>query len=131
MIRFYILIPFAISVIIFGAFLIFSIESPHQDSQINTMLDAVWWTVATVTTVGYGDVTPVTEAGRIVAIFYMFFGIGIFATIISAFATRYYEKHVAQEKKELENFIVEKLKTLEENQKKLKQKMDELIDSKK
>ncbi len=47
------------------------------------MLDAVWWTVATVTTVGYGDVVPVTDTGKIVAIFYMFFGIGVLALFLS------------------------------------------------
>jgi len=131
MVTVYVLIVVAIAVIIGGAFLMLAIESPHEDSKINTLLDAVWWTIATVTTVGYGDVTPVTDVGKIIAIFYMFFGIGIFATIFTVFITRYYEKQVAKEKKEMEDFFVEKLNTLEENQEKLQSKIDELIDSKK
>jgi len=42
---------------------------------MTTLLDALWWCVATVTTTGYGDVVPVTSVGRIVALVYMFFGI--------------------------------------------------------
>ncbi len=46
---FYLLLT-AAGTIIIGSFVIYSVESQHPDSQINSMLDAVWWTVATVTT---------------------------------------------------------------------------------
>jgi len=65
------LVLFAV-VIIIGTVAIFIVEAPI-DSQINTPLDALWWTVATITTVGYGDKVPETILGRIIAIFYMFF----------------------------------------------------------
>ena len=60
--------------IVIGSFAIYSVESDIPNSQIDSMLDAVWWTVATVTTVGYGDVVPVSDSGRILAIIFMFFG---------------------------------------------------------
>ena len=63
---FYLLFASA-AVIIIGTLLIYFVESPHENSQINSYLDAAWWTIATVTTVGYGDVFPVTVAGRILA----------------------------------------------------------------
>ena len=63
---------------------IFLIESPHEDAQITTLIDAFWWVSATVTTVGYGDVVPVTEMGRIMGIGLMFVGISIIGTIISS-----------------------------------------------
>jgi len=128
--NFNLLIIIAIVVVIFGSVVMFYIESPHEDSKINTMLDSVWWTVATVTTVGYGDFTPVTELGKIVAIFYMFFGIGIFATIITTFATKYYQKLVKCERKKVEDFFDKKFKIFEENQEKLLRRFDDLIDSK-
>jgi len=131
MIKFYSLIIVALAVIILGAFVMFTIESPHENSKIKTMSDAIWWTVATVTTVGYGDVTPVTEVGRLIAIFYMFFGIGIFAMILTSIASRYFQKLTEHEKKELEDFFVEKMNTLEENQEKLLRRFDDLVDSKK
>ena len=74
MVKFYsFLIGYAVIVFI-GSVMIFTIESGHPDSEINSMLDAVWWTVSTVTTVGYGDIELVTDTGIIMAIFYMFFG---------------------------------------------------------
>ena len=63
---------------------IYLIESPHEDAQITNLIDAFWWTTATVTTVGYGDVVPVTEIGRLMGIVLMFVGITIIGTFISA-----------------------------------------------
>ncbi len=63
---------------------IYLIESPHENAQITNLLDAFWWVSATVTTVGYGDVVPVTEMGRIMGIGLMFVGISIIGTMISA-----------------------------------------------
>ena len=63
---------------------IYLIESPHEDAQITNLIDAFWWAAATVTTVGYGDVVPVTELGRLMGIALMFVGISIIGTFISA-----------------------------------------------
>jgi len=63
---------------------IYLIESPHEDAQIKNLIDAFWWVSATVTTVGYGDVVPVTEIGRLMGIALMFIGISIIGTFISA-----------------------------------------------
>ena len=63
---------------------IYIIESPHEDAQITNLIDAFWWASATVTTVGYGDVVPITEAGRLIGIALMFVGISIIGVFISA-----------------------------------------------
>ena len=41
-------------------------------------MDALWWSLITVSTVGYGDIIPQTDTGRIVAAVLVFFGIGVF-----------------------------------------------------
>jgi voltage-gated potassium channel len=48
---------------------------------IDSPFDALWWGVVTLTTVGYGDVTPVTTEGRIAAMVLMLLGIGLFGAI--------------------------------------------------
>lgn len=50
------------------------------DSNIKTAEDAVWWSVVTITTVGYGDRFPVTSEGRFIGGVLMFAGVGLFAT---------------------------------------------------
>ena len=73
---------------ILGA-LIISIIEPEQ---FKRLADSFWWTIVTMTTVGYGDLAPQTFGGRILAIIIMFFGIILIAvvtgTISSIFTTR-------------------------------------------
>jgi voltage-gated potassium channel len=117
--------------VIIGSLAIYSVESGHPDSQINSMLDAVWWTVATVTTVGYGDVVPVTEIGQIVAIFYMFFGIGILALFISVLGTKFYKRRFEKEEKEIshaQKLILARMDDLEKNQENLQKDLRDLIE---
>lgn len=52
-----------------------------QNSQIETYLDAVYFTVSTLTTTGFGDITPVGDSGKIVSIVTMIFGITLFLNL--------------------------------------------------
>lgn len=67
-------------------------------SNIDTAEEAVWWTLTTMTTVGYGDLTPVTTLGRGVAILTMFSGIGVFGAFTALIASL-----LVQPKKESES----------------------------
>jgi voltage-gated potassium channel len=55
-------------------------------SIIKTAEDAVWWTLCTISTVGYGDLYPVTRAGRIVASLLLVLGVGIFGAMAGILA---------------------------------------------
>jgi voltage-gated potassium channel len=56
------------------------------DASIKTAEDAVWWAVATITTVGYGDMVPVSTEGRVVAAILMTAGVGLFGVFAAALA---------------------------------------------
>jgi voltage-gated potassium channel len=121
----------AAGTIVIGSIVMYLVESPHPDSQINSMLDSIWWTVATSTTVGYGDIIPVTQTGKIIAIFYMFFGIGMLAIFISVLGTSFYKKRFEKEEKEIshaQKLILDRMDDLEKNQEKLQKDLRELID---
>jgi voltage-gated potassium channel len=55
----------------------------NTNEGISTYKDAVWWAFSTITTVGYGDVAPQTDLGRIIAGVLMFIGICIFGILVS------------------------------------------------
>lgn len=128
--KLYFLLIASIAIVISGSMLILSIESGQPGSQINSELDAVWWTVSTITTVGYGDIVPVTDAGKIMAIFYMIFGLTILAIFLSALGTKFYKQQFEKNEKDLsltqEKFF-QRLDDLEKNQKKLQNDLRELI----
>ena len=82
----------ALFIIFVGGFAVFLAEHGHPGANITQYSDAVWWAVVTIATVGYGDYYPVTAAGRIIAIFMMISGVGIFALMVATFAKRRLEK---------------------------------------
>ena len=57
----------------------------------------MWWAAQTVTTVGYGDVTPANPAGRIIGVFVMLYGIA-FVTIFVAAITSIFVARAAEER---------------------------------
>ena len=121
--RLYSLLVVAAIVISIGSIAIFYIESPNEETQINSFLDAVWWTVSTVTTVGYGDIVPVTDAGKIMAIFYMIFGIGILAVFLSVLGTRIYKIRIEKNDQEIshaQKLILQRIDDLEKSIKEIR-----------
>ena len=55
-------------------------------SNINTFGDAIWWSIASVTTVGYGDKFPITPDGRFIASLLMVVGIALFSALTALMA---------------------------------------------
>ena len=108
-----------------------------SEPQVETFGDGIWWALVTITTVGYGDITPLTTLGRVVAGFLMILGLGLIATItaiVSAkFIQNYVDSHtnddVLEKLEELETEI-EKIEELEDNVlgklKELETEVDEL-----
>ena len=70
-------------VVVFSSVLILQFEKGAQPDKFDKPSDALWWSFVTMATVGYGDLAPVTLGGRVVAIFTMVVGIGIFGVFVS------------------------------------------------
>lgn len=71
--------------IVFFSLAFYFLESNHN-VKINSYLDALWWGMATATTTGYGDITPVTIQGKILGILLMLTGMAFFAMFTALFA---------------------------------------------
>nr|WP_321265977.1 ion transporter [uncultured Sulfurimonas sp.] len=83
---------FASIVISVSSVLIYVMEANNPDSPIDTLFEAVYWSIVTISTVGFGDITPVTEAGRLVAMVVIVAGIGVFSFTTSLIVTSFTEK---------------------------------------
>jgi voltage-gated potassium channel len=77
----------ALIVLSVSSALVLQFESKASDANITTGGGAMWWSVVTITTVGYGDEYPVTLPGRITAVFVMFTGVGIIGALASILAS--------------------------------------------
>ena len=76
-----------ICLLLFASTGIYFVEHNAQPDAFSSVPAAMWWAVATLTTVGYGDVTPVTILGKIFGGLVMIFGLGMFALPIGIMAT--------------------------------------------
>jgi voltage-gated potassium channel len=78
-----------------GAIGLFLVEGSIPDSKITNLGDAFWLAIVTITTVGYGDIYPVTVEGKIIACILMIFGIAILGLLISTFSASFIESRFA------------------------------------
>lgn len=76
----------AVIVMATSAVVVFDAEKAAPRRNIKTLGDALWWAVSTVTTVGYGDLYPVTPVGRVMATVLMLTGVTLVGTITAAVA---------------------------------------------
>ncbi len=74
-------------IIFLAALAVLDAERGAPEGNIATFDDAVWWALATVTSVGYGDTFPVTGAGRLIASALMITGIGLIGVVTASVAT--------------------------------------------
>lgn len=78
--------------------LIMPIPIVFVEPHIHSYADALWWTIVTTTTVGYGDMSPVTPIGRVIAVILMIFGIGLIGLVTSALTSVFIEKDQSRDK---------------------------------
>lgn len=85
-----------------GSFAIYFLEK-DSSTTIKSYGDALWWSIVTVTTVGYGDISPSTSAGRAIAVILMLSGIGFLSMLTSTVSTYFITKTDKKRKKILSN----------------------------
>lgn len=83
-----------------------------EKEQHLTTWDGVWWAVTTVTTVGYGDISPKTDGGRIIAMAIMLVGIGFVALLTAFIANRFV--HQQRETSAKEDQVLSELREIRE-----------------
>ena len=79
-------------------------EASSPDRNITNASDAVWWTIVTITTVGYGDKYPTTNPGRIIGVITMVVGVGLFGVLTGYLANSF----LAPQRKQQEDKSAEK-----------------------
>ena len=70
-----------------GALAVLDAESTSSEASITTLRDALWWSLATITTVGYGDKYPITVEGQLLAGVLMVTGISLFSAVAGVIAS--------------------------------------------
>jgi voltage-gated potassium channel len=95
-------------IVCFSSIAILHVET-DGDSNIRNAGDALWWSLTTVTTVGYGDRFPVTAEGRIIGAILMTAGVGLFA-IFTAYVASFF---VHTERVETHEELLERLDRIE------------------
>lgn len=117
------LLILVILVLILGVAIV-PVESGHK---IKTTGDGLWWAITTVTTVGYGDLVPVTPAGRVIGALLMVGGIVMFWLVIAIITAVFTQKQ--------EKYLVKKIKldleSINNKLYRLEKKLDYLIKEKK
>jgi voltage-gated potassium channel len=114
----------AFIVLVVTSVLVLQFESHGRDANIQSGWDALWYSIVTITTVGYGDLYPVTVGGRIAGIFIMIAGVGIISALASIFASVLLGRTAQQEQQE--QLMQARMAAIEQNFNTIEQKLDNL-----
>jgi voltage-gated potassium channel len=93
--------------VLFATIAVYEVERNHTGANIRSAGDALWWSFATITTIGYGDHYPVTAGGRIVAVVLVVFGLSFFGTFTAYVASFFLEKTQLKEESDIHRLIGE------------------------
>ena len=82
----------AVLLLLVSGFLMYSVENPVQPEKFPNIFASLWWAVATLTTVGYGDIYPITTLGKIISGIVAVLGIGLIALPTGIISAGFIEK---------------------------------------
>ncbi len=72
-----------VMVVVFSGTLMYIVEGGLPNSHFSSIPDGLWWAVVTISTVGYGDLVPISALGKIIATATMFAGLGLFVLMLT------------------------------------------------
>jgi len=99
---------FMLVLVIISASIMYNLEHIAQPEAFSSIPDAIWWAIVTMTTVGYGDVTPVTLGGKLLAALIMLLGVGVVALPAGILAARFGDE-LQSRKKHLTTYVAKAL----------------------
>ncbi len=91
-------IALALLALFFASSVLILLFEKGFNMRVTSWWDAIWWTVVTVTTVGFGDVVPQTLGGRLVGIMVMLFGVGLVGIVTGRIASFLVEQKIKEER---------------------------------
>ena len=108
--KIYIILILSLIIYLSIVLIIFLIEQSNPDSNIKSFSDALWYSIVTLTTIGYGDKYPVTGLGKIFALFFVLGSVGILGFVISQISNKIMkameEKKLGYNGTKFENHVV-------------------------
>ncbi len=87
-----------LSVVVLSALAVHYFEHIRQEANITSVWDAVWWSIVTMGTVGYGDKYPVSVGGRLVGILVILSGVGLMSLFTATIASLFVERKIKEGK---------------------------------
>jgi voltage-gated potassium channel len=120
--RFHYVALTTVVVVSLGALGIYGAEHGHNPN-ILSIGDAFWWAIVTATTVGYGDVSPKTTEGRLIAVPLMLVGIGFISILTATVASFFFDQDKRDDARDLARLEA----SLEERLARVEQKQDEVL----
>ena len=98
---------FLLSIFIFMVVIILGAYSYHHVEGWS-MLDSVYFVIITLTTIGYGDLVPMTNIGKVYTMFFSFFGVAFAFYMFSLISSRVFNKHLSRKVSQIQKKTQEK-----------------------
>jgi hypothetical protein len=121
--RFLYLVYFWISLIMLSGILITFAESTSEAAGIKNIFDGVWWAIVTVSTVGYGDLVPVTLLGKSIGMILILFGTVTYSSMVLFIGLTLKESQEFFQYKR----VIDRLEEIDKKMDEIRKKQDHLI----
>lgn len=110
---FTLMVFFLVFVILFSSTIMYLVEHEAQPGKFSSIPAAIWWSMMTVTTVGYGDIYPVTPLGQAIASLFTLMGVLLLALPSAILASGFIEERHRQKENNPETALIQEIELME------------------